>query len=63
MDALEEISSNPQLLTPLQRSELLMKAMKAQDSRVIAAAKANKERREIIKFNRAFDGATFADSD
>ena len=62
-ETLQDLMDHPELLTTKDKIDLLFKAMKAQDSRVIAAAKANKERREIIKFNRAFDGATFADSD
>lgn len=62
-DALLEIIENPNLSNPLDRADLLFKAMKAQDSRVIAAAKVNKERRETQKFNRMFDAASYSDAD
>mgnify|MGYP001574176003 CR=1 FL=1 len=62
-EALQEIIENPNLSNPLDRADLLFKAMKAQDSRVIAAAKVNKERRETQKFNRMFDAASYSDAD
>lgn len=58
--ALEELLKDPVALaamSPAARSELMFKAMKAQDSRIHAIGKLKEDNREEQKFNKTFGGA------
>lgn len=61
--ALEEILNNPDLIPIEKRAELLFKAMRAQDSRVIAIAAAKRSKREEQTFQHAFREAAYIDDD
>lgn len=58
---LKELLENPELMTAKEAADLFFKAMKAQDSRIHAVGKIREDNREQEKFDRAFDGATYAD--
>lgn len=60
-DALEEILKNPQSVSPLQRVELLFKAMNAQNNRINAIAALRQEKREQAKFQKTFNEAAYAE--
>lgn len=59
VDALTELLSNPNLLAPKDRIELLFKAMKSQDSRIMATAKVRQDNREEIAFQHIFGEAAY----
>lgn len=58
-EALQEIIDHPELLSPKDRASLLFQAMKAQDSRIGAAAKIRHDMREQVKFSKTFSRAAF----
>lgn len=57
--AAQDIMENPHLLSPKDRIELGIKAMKAQDSRIHAVGKIREDSREQEKFDRAFNEAQY----
>lgn len=60
--ALDELLKDPlklALLTPVARTELLFKAMKAQDSRIHAIGKLKEDGREQAKFDKTFGSAAY----
>lgn len=57
---LSELLNDPQKLADMSvkdRTDLVFKAMKSQDSRIHAIGKLKEDNREQAKFDRAFDGA------
>jgi len=59
LEALQEIIDHPELLSAKDRATLLFQAMKAQDSRMNAAAKISQDQREQVKFNKMFNRAAY----
>lgn len=57
---LQEILANPNLLSAKEAAELLIKAMKAQDSRIAAHGRIREDGREQAKFDRTFGDAAYS---
>ena len=60
-DALQEIIDDPSKLTPKERADFLLKAMKAQDSRINAMARVRQDKREQITFEHVLGEAAYAE--
>lgn len=56
---LQQLMEHPELMTAKEASDLLFKAMKAQDSRIHAIGKVREDNREEEKMARAFDQAAY----
>ena len=59
VEALQEISDNPLLLSAEKRAELYLKVMKAQDSRVKAIGTIRADNRDQERFDRAMDSSAY----
>ncbi len=62
-DALNQILDHPELMSPKDRADLLMKAMKAQDSRIHATAKIRQDSRQQTAFDVVFTEAAYGGRD
>lgn len=60
LDSLQRIMSGKAVLSEKEKSELLFKAMKAQDSRINAVARMRKDRRDEVAFDKVFGEAAYS---
>lgn len=58
-EALDQLINHPELMSSKDRADLLFKAMKSQDSRIMATAKVRQDRREEVAFQNVFGDSAY----